>query len=252
MLRRALNYFLYANIKVSEWLTPSHVHDASAYSIFDYVCRNELLHQRNRCILDIGAGKRFHFEDLLLERNDLWIIGQDISAEEMLNNHSLSDRFCGDACENIPVDDSSLDLILARATIEHLHDVQSFLKIANRKLKPGGKLIVTFAGKWATFAVLNRIMPQRVKVAILHALVPGSQGVLGFPAHYDNSSFKKFSNAAHAAGFIEELGYSSYYGVGYFRFFVPLFIIAYSIDTIRLFFGLKSLSSYNTFVLVRP
>jgi SAM-dependent methyltransferase len=170
----------------------------------------------------------------------------------MEENVSLSERFVCDACEDMPVADASLDLILARATIEHLHDVDAFLQLAQRKLRPGGKLIVTFAGKWATFAMLNRLLPEKAKVAVLHTLVPRSKGSLGFPAHYDHSSFREFSSAGRTAGYTEEVGYVSYYGLSYFRFFVPLFLVAYVIDTLRLFLGIRNLSSYNTFVFVRP
>jgi|GEM_PF-3221521 len=252
MIKDIFQAFLAANISMSDSLTPSHVRDAHTYVCFDQLCRIELLRPKNRRVLDIGAGKRFHFADLLEERADLCILGQDISMAEMEGNASLFERFACDACETIPVADSSLDLILARATIEHLHDVDAFLRLAQRKLRPGGKLIVTFAGKWATFAILNRLLPERAKVAVLHTLVPGSKGLLGFPAHYDHSSFRAFSSAGRAAGYIEEIGYVSYYGLSYFRFFVPFFLLAYVIDTLRLFVGIRNLSSYNTFVFVCP
>ena len=252
LIKHALKLFIKYNISASESLTPRHVRDAHAYVYFDQLCRVELLSSKNKRILDIGAGKQFHFDDLLRDRADLCILGQDISIKEMEGNASLSARFTCDACENIPVEDASLDLILARATVEHLHDANAFLQLAYRKLRPGGKLIVTFAGKWANFAILNRLLPERAKLFLLHTLVPGSRGVLGFPAHYDNSSFRSFSSAGRAAGYIEEVGYVSYYGISYFRFFVPLFLLAYFIDSVRLFVGIRNLSSYNTFVFVRP
>ena len=89
-------------------------------------------------------------------------------------------RICGDACKSLGVPDESVDLIMGRAVIEHLHDNASFLKSANRALREDGRLIVTFASKYAPFAVLNRILPRRISQWLLSHLVPGSSGVTWF------------------------------------------------------------------------
>jgi SAM-dependent methyltransferase len=249
MIKRIFINLVNFNISVSKFLEPSHVADTHAYVFFDYICKIELLNRENKIVLDVGAGQKFHFDEIVQQRDDIYIMGQDISNDEMEKNISLSEKIACDACDDIPVADGALDLILARATIEHLHNVNAFLAIAHQKLKPNGKLIVTFAGKWATFAIINQILPQNIKLFLLKSLVPGSEGQLGFPAHYNNSSFWKFSDAARSAGFLEEVGYASYYGTSYFRFFPPLFIVSYFLDTLRLMVGVKNLSSYNTFVL---
>jgi ubiquinone/menaquinone biosynthesis C-methylase UbiE len=47
------------------------------------------------------------------------------------------------ADEELPLDDSSFDLVLLAETIEHVRDVQLLLSEARRVLRPGGRLAVT-------------------------------------------------------------------------------------------------------------
>jgi SAM-dependent methyltransferase len=245
-----LKSLLELNFKLSDRLQPGHVEETHAYNQFVYHGTIALLEGGSKRVLDVGAGKTFQFAQLLNQR-DLYVIGLDIDAEEMANNEALAERIECDACTDFPVEDASIDVILARATIEHLHDVRGFLNIAHRKLRPGGKLIVTFPGRWAFFAILNRILPTRLTRQILHWLVPGSEGFLGFRAYYDHATYTRFSRAAHAAGFAQLVGYPSYFGTGYFRFFTPLFLIVYVLDSFRVLIGHRSLASYNTFVVVK-
>jgi SAM-dependent methyltransferase len=240
------------NFALSDRLEPSHVEETHAYRQFDYHGTIALLEGGPKRVIDVGAGKTFHFGNVLSQREDIYVIGLDIDATEMAGNVSLKEKIGCDVCTELPVEDASIDVILARATIEHLHDVSGFLTLAHRKLRPGGKLIVTFPGRWAFFAILNRIIPTRITRQLLHQLVPHSDGFLGFRAYYDQSTYRTFSRAAHAAGFTELVGYPSFYGTGYFRFFTPLFLMVYILDSFRVLIGHRSLASYNTFVVVKP
>jgi SAM-dependent methyltransferase len=240
------------NFTLSDRLEPRHVGETHAFRQFEYHGTIALLEGGPKRVVDIGAGKTFHFGHVLKEREDIYVIGLDIDGAEMAGNVALAERIECDACTELPVEDASIDVMLARAAIEHLHDVRGFLNLAHRKLKPGGKLIVTFPGRWAFFAILNQILPSRVGQQLLRSLVPNSEGHLGFPAYYDRATYTRFSRAVQAAGFIELVGYPSYYGTGYFRFFAPLFLAVYILDSLRVLIGHRSLASYNTFVVVKP
>jgi SAM-dependent methyltransferase len=240
------------NFTLSDRLQPSHIEETHAYRQFVYHGTIALLEGGPKRVVDIGAGKAFQFGHILNQREDIYVIGLDIDAAEMAGNVALKEKIECDVCTELPVDDASIDVMLARATIEHLHDVSGFLNLAYRKLRPGGKLIVTFPGRWAFFAILNQILPTQITHQLLHWFVPHSEGDLGFRAYYDHATYTRFSRAAHAAGFTELVGYPSYYGTGYFRFFTPLFLVVYILDSFRVLIGHRSLASYYTFVVMKP
>ena len=238
------------NIKLTRRLTPHLVKSIHAYDLFDRLATKELLRREVKVVLDIGAGKQFHLSRVLSSRNDIELIGQDIDDSEMVHNTSLDRSLVSDACVKIDLPSDSVDLVLSRATVEHLPEIASFLANVFRVLRPGGRVIVTFANRWATFAIINQLIPVRLKRMLLRHLVPGSDGVLGFETHY--SSYSQFRSALKAAGFIEEVSYSSFDGTVYFRFFAPLWLLVYISDLVRRLIGLPNLGSYNTFVYRRP
>jgi SAM-dependent methyltransferase len=166
----------------------------------------------------------------------------------MAENALLDEKLCGDACKSLGVPDESVDLVMGRAVIEHLHDTASFLRSANRALREDGRLIVTFANKRAPFAVFNRILPHRVSQWLLAHLVPGTSGVLGFEAHYDRASFDEFKQSLIDSGFEVDEEYASYFSSGYYRFFFPLFVAGLALDYLLYAFGNPRLASYFMFI----
>lgn len=176
------------------------------------------------------------------------LIGFDIDDTEMAENALLDRKVCGDACESLGVSDGSVDLIMGRAVIEHLHDTASFLKCANRALRDDGRLIVTFANRYAPFAILNRALPQCVSRWLLAHLVPGSSGIYGFEAFYNCASFGEFERCLTEAGFETEERYASYFSTSYYQFFLPLFVVGLGFDYMRHALGDPRLASYLMFV----
>jgi SAM-dependent methyltransferase len=241
-----LRQFVRANVALSERITPTIVHETHAYRKYREAGA-ALLRQRPRCVLDVGAGRQWPFAPEL-KGDGMVLIGFDIDIAEMAENTLLDQKICGDACRSLGVPDQSVDLIMGRAVIEHLHDTAAFMACANRALRDDGRLIVTFASKQAPFAILNRILPQRVSQWLLLHLVPGSSGVLGFKAFYDRASFREFTQGLTDAGFEIERAYASYFSVGYFRFFVPLYVAAFCCDWLRYALGNPRLAAYFMFI----
>jgi SAM-dependent methyltransferase len=146
----------------------------------------------------------------------------------------------------------SVDLIVARACVEHLHDTAAFLRLAYEALEPGGKLICTFPNKWATFAIINRAIPRAFARFLLKHLFPGSEGRLGFPAYYDLCTPRQFASSARDAGFQVEREFESYFASVYFAGVLPLYVLALATDYIRHISQLPALSCTITFVLAKP
>lgn len=245
-MRNIFKRFVFANVVLSDLIAPSTAEKTHAYTRYDEVGA-DLLHRGPRTVLDVGAGKQWHFSPTF-KGPGMKLIGFDIDIAEMSDNALLDQKICGDACESLRVPDQSVDLIMGRAVIEHLHDTASFLRSANRALKEGGHLIVTFPSRYAPFAVLNRILPRKVSRWILSHLVPNSVGILGFEAFYDSTSFREFKQILIGAGFEIEQAYASYFSSSYYRFLAPLFVIGLTYDYLCYALGNPRFASYFMFV----
>jgi SAM-dependent methyltransferase len=246
LLSDFLRRFVHANVALSDRIEPSIVEKTHAYTKYREA-GTALLQLKPKTVLDVGAGKQWHFTPSLKGGN-MRLIGFDIDHAEMAENALLDQRVCGDACESLGVPDQSVDLIMGRAVIEHLHDTASFLKSANRALREDGRLIVTFASRNAPFAVLNRILPRRLSRWLLLHLVPGSSGRLGFEAFYDRASFGEFKQSLTDAGFEIEEEFASYFSSSYYRFFVPLFVVGLGLNYLCYALGNPRLASYFMFI----
>jgi SAM-dependent methyltransferase len=241
-----LRRFVDVNAALSDRIQPSLVTRTHAYTRY-HEAGAALLRREPRTVLDVGAGRQWHFMPSLKGAN-MKLIGFDIDGAEMAENTLLDQRVSGDACTGLGVPDGSVDLIMGRAVVEHLHDTASFLRSANRALRPDGRLIVTFANRNAPFAVLNRLLPRRVASWLLRHLIPGSSGVLGFEAFYDRATFREFKQSLADAGFDVEEEFASYFSTSYYRFFFPLMIIGLGFDFLRHTIGNPYLASYFTFI----
>lgn len=244
--------FVRLNTMWSRRIIPERTWQTHGYVQFEYLASIELLKPSTRRVVDIGAGKRFHLSEIKQMNKGIHLIGLDIDADEMAENDSLDEKLIVDASAALPVDPDSIDLILSRATIEHLPNIPAFLNSAYSTLRPGGRLIATFANKWATFAILNRVLPTRIKKTLLENLLPDSARDLGFATHYDDTSNRRFEGLAKASGFSIKVNYASYHSSGYFAFFTPLCILDYVANCTKETMGAKNLSAYNTFVLEKP
>ena len=246
LMSDVLRRFVHANASISGRIVPSMVRKTHAYTRYDEEGTN-LLQREPHTVLDVGAGRKWHFTPAL-KRPDMTLIGFDIDGDEMEENALLDQRICGDACIDLGVPEQSVDLIMGRAVIEHLHDNAAFLKSARRALRDDGRLIVTFANRYAPFAILNRLLPRRISHWLLTHLVPGSAGVLGFEAYYDRASFSEFKQSLTDAGFEIEEEYASYFSTSYYSFFLPLFVVGLSLDYLRYALANPRLASYFLFV----
>jgi SAM-dependent methyltransferase len=199
-------------------------------------------------VVDIGAGRRWHFPARvkadLLEK----LIGVDIDESEMSGNALLDEKVVADVVDGIPLVQSSVDLITVRAGVEHFSDNEAFLRNCAACLRPGGYLVATFANKYSPFAIINQALPARLSGRILKVLVPGSEGTLGFRAYYDHSSYSGFERALVSNGFEVDYYYPSYFSSAYFAFFVPLYVLSVGFDVVRFVLGSRNLASYHLFV----
>ncbi len=97
-------------------------------------------------VLDVGAGAQ-PYRPLLPKGVRYRAIDAAAVAEDFGYRLPDTDYFEGDCW---PVESSSVDVVLATETLEHVPEPVSFLAEARRVLRPGGRIVLTvpFAARW--------------------------------------------------------------------------------------------------------
>ena len=108
-----------------------------------YIAAQELA--KDKVVLDIASGSGYGTK--LLAQNAQKVYGVDVSPEAIefsKNNYNAKniEYLLGDA-EKIPVDDSTIDLLITFETIEHIKNYKNFLKEIKRVLKDDGLAIIS-------------------------------------------------------------------------------------------------------------
>lgn len=244
--------FLEWNRRISRALTPAHVHDASVFGGYVKLGALLLSHPRVSRVADIGAGRRWHFPAYYKAWYGIHLIGLDIDAEEMAPNELLDEKIVCDVVQGIPVPPGSLDLVMVRAGIEHFSDNGAFLRHAHAALRPGGFLLAQFPGRYAPFAIANRLLPRRAARWFLHGVMGASPEELGFRAHYDRTHYSGFRALSAAAGFAELHHAPGYFSAPYVEQFVPAYLLYYLYDSLCFAAGARNLASYHLWLLQKP
>lgn len=177
-------------------------------------------------VVDVGGGKRCLFAAHRPPDPDVRLVAVDWSHEEMVANEDVDEKVVADVTKEMPFEPASVDLVTSRYLLEHLEDTEGFIARTAHVVKPGGWFVSVFSSKLSPHAIVNRALPERWSVALLHALVPGSKGRLGFPAHYDRTSASEIRRLLEEHGFTVRQLDVSYYQSPYFDFFVPLFVVS--------------------------
>jgi SAM-dependent methyltransferase len=177
-------------------------------------------------VVDVGGGQRCHFARFRPADGGIRIIAVDVSAEEMATNDDVDEKRVADATKEMPFEPGSVDLVASRSVLEHLPDTEGFIAQCSQVVKPGGAFVSLFSSKFSPHAIANRALPERWSTALLHALIPGSEGSLGFPAHYDRTYASEIRRLLERHGFTVTDVKVSYYQSPYYEFFVPLFIVS--------------------------
>ena len=176
--------------------------------------------------VDVGGGKRCSYAPLRPAAGEVKIVAVDVSADAMRGNADADETRVADVVrDGLPFAAGEVDVISSRSVLEHLSDVEALAADSARVLKPGGYSIHLFPGRRGAFAVLNRMLPNRVARSILFSLRPACVGIGGFPAMYNRCTYREMKRAFERSGHeVLELR-PSYFGAQYFEFFFPLFVL---------------------------
>ena len=143
-----------------------------------------------------GAGEMFPYD---LKSKVREIVGVDLDPR-VVSNPQLH-RGIRASLEEIPVEDSSFDVVFCRYVIEHVEDPARFLAEVYRVLKPGGMFLFLTPNKWHYVSIGSRITPQRFHV--WYNRKRGREDEDTFPTTYPLNTAKDIRKHLKDAGFEE-------------------------------------------------
>jgi 2-polyprenyl-6-hydroxyphenyl methylase/3-demethylubiquinone-9 3-methyltransferase len=220
-----LRIFFDANRRLSAAVADLWPHQRESLETRYNVVAAEAVHRRpGQLVVDVGGGKSLRYSELI-RPGDAYIVAVDISEEELSGNEEVNETRVADVTSHLPFETAEVDLLTSSSVLEHLPNVSGFLDEAARVLKDDAVMIHIFPGRYAAFALLNRVMPEDVKRWLLYRLYPQTVGVCGFPAFYDLCYPSGMEEACRARGFDVEVFVRYYGSADYFTVFFPLFLL---------------------------
>lgn len=195
-------------------------------------------------IVDIGGGRLTPFARYLHPTSKPQLIVIDSNKKELKENLTANKIIVANVNKELPLKPKTMDLIVSRYVFEHLEDLSDFVSNSYNILKGGGYFIHLFSCKFALFAILNQILPNKITKLLLNLLIPDSTYIQGFKTNYDHCYYDAIIDVFTKKGFTIEKVIISYYQSRYFRFFFPFYIISVIYEIILQNIGLKNLGSY--------
>jgi 2-polyprenyl-6-hydroxyphenyl methylase/3-demethylubiquinone-9 3-methyltransferase len=159
----------------------------------DFVVRASSAFKRNMTILDVGAG-RTPTIDVNQRPEGCRYLGLDVSASELEKapNGAYAQTYAQDICTPRPELVDQVDLVVSWQVFEHVRPLEQAIDNIHTYLRHGGQLVAMLSGRNAIFAVLNRIVPERLgKEAMKHLLNREPDSV--FRAHYDSCTYTELN-----------------------------------------------------------
>ena len=126
-------------------------------------------------VYDIGCGKNPAISIEIKEKLQAKVIGVDLSANELSQAPSgmLDNCIEANICHYRGTEDG--DLLLCQALLEHVPDVEAAFVSMASLLRKGGVALIFVPSRNAVFARLNNLLPQRVKLFLLHTIFTSSR-----------------------------------------------------------------------------
>lgn len=222
--------------------------DTEFFLRYDHVVAATALLAPVPLVADIGGGKTCSFAHLIDDRNSIRIVAVDISMDELEHNHAVDEKRVADVTEHLPFADGELGLVASRTVIEHLLDVDAFIRHSSRALASGGYAVHLVPGRYALYALAGRLIPFSVAKRILHILRPEMKGIMEFPPYYDRCDPDALRKTLEGHGFTDidiEVCYSQ---SDYFDALLPAFLACGLYEKAISSLKLRQLAAYSLVV----
>jgi SAM-dependent methyltransferase len=192
-------------------------------------------------VLDAGAGER-----CIYAGHNLCVIGSDTLLGDLKNNPDIKYAVVSDLERGFPFRPNSLDAVTACYFVEHIHDSEEFVRNVASVLRPGGRLFLLFPCRYAPFAVINRIISNRLTVKMLQRFVEGSHG--GFPASYNNCWPSRMREILKGNGLQVVATELCFYQSHYYSSFLPVYFCSLAYDMLMKALNMERMAA-SAFIL---
>ncbi len=192
-------------------------------------------------VLDAGAGGR-----CIYAGRSLRVIGSDVLLSDLRNNPDVQFAVVADLGRDFPFLPGSLDAVTACYFVEHVHDSEQFIRNVATALRPGGRLFLLFPCRYAPFAVINRMISNRLTVKMLRCFVEDSHG--GFPATYNNCWPSRMREVLKRNGLQVVGAEICFYQSHYYASFLPLFLCMLAYDMLVKALNIESMAASSCMV----
>jgi ubiquinone/menaquinone biosynthesis C-methylase UbiE len=195
-------------------------------------------------VLDLGGGRRCVYAGAVPEDRDIRLVAVDLSEEELALNHTVDETRRADVSEELPFEDSSVDLVLSRALLEHVDGVPDAVHNMRRVLRPGGVALHLIPGRWSLFGMAARFLPFEPLLKVVHAVMPWTRGQVEFDVHYDHCDPKAIKQVFAESGWRRVNIRVCWAQPGYFEAVYPLFLAHAAYEWVVRKLRLWKLASY--------
>jgi len=194
-------------------------------------------------VYDVGGGGDCCYADCKEDAGEFKIVGVDIEDVRLKENAKVDEMIVADITKEIPLPYGQIDMLTSSSVLEHLSNQEAFVQNAYGALKDGGYLVSVFPSKFALFALLNRLLTNRVARKVLFFVYPNLKGANGFRAYYDKTYYTRFYRLLEENGFTVLDMKCNYYQSDYFGFFLPFYCLSLLWDAFCRLFKIKNLAS---------
>jgi len=158
----------------------------------EFYTRVNALLRPEMTVLDFGAGRGAGVIDATSDyRRQLRsltgkvgkVIGVDVDPVVM-SNPVLDEAHVIESGAPLPIDDVSVDLIVADFVFEHISDAAACAAELERVLRPGGWLCARTPNRWGYVALAASLIPEKLHAAVLRRVQPTRKSEDVFPTLY--------------------------------------------------------------------
>jgi ubiquinone/menaquinone biosynthesis C-methylase UbiE len=200
-------------------------------------------------VADVGGGRRCVYA--AHRASDITLIALDISAEELALNDDVDETHVADLANELPLASASVDLILSRAVLEHVHDVPRAAVNMARVVKPGGVALHFVPCRYSLFGMAARVLPFKPLLFLVHMVMPWTKGQVEFDVFYDQGHPAAMERTFRDAGFRDVEIEVTWAQGGYFVALYPLFLLHGAYEAIVRRLGIRRAASYMIVRAVR-